>query len=284
MKAFIVNKLFLITRNKKLSIGLAMIVVFTAVGLFAPLIAPYGPDEAYVGKSLQPPSSHFLFGTDRLGRDLFSRVVFGTRVSLVASVSITCICLLIGVPIGLISGFYGRVVDNILMRIADIFFSIPWVLMGLLVAVVRGASLSSVIIALSLTYAPRVVRVARATTLSIKEKDFVLAARLTGESDLSIIFRYILPNCLAPVIVQITIIMSFSILGEAALSYLGYGTRPPTPSWGSLLQQATNYLWTGRYLVIFPGIFIVFSVLAFNYCGDGLRDLFDPRYKRLYGI
>jgi len=272
-----------VVKNKKLFIGLIMLLVFVCLGVFAPKIAPYPPDKTYVGPSLNPPTKAFWFGTDRLGRDQFSRVIFGTRVSLIAAVSVTLICIVVGIPIGLFSGYYGKAIDIALMRIVDVFFTFPWVLMGLLVVVIRGQGLNSVIIALSLSYFPQIVRVVRGAAMSTKEQDFVAAAKLTGESDITILFKYILPNCFAPLIVQTTIIMSFSILGEAALSYLGYGTRPPMSSWGILLQQATNYLWVAKHLVIFPGIFILFAVLTFNFTGDGLRDMFDPRYKRIYG-
>ncbi len=272
-----------IIRNKKLFIGLIMLAVFVLLGVFAPFLSPYPHDQAYVGKSLEPPTREHWFGTDRLGRDVFSRVIYGTRISLVAAVSITTACLIIGVPLGLLSGYYGGMLDIGMMRLVDIFFTFPWILMGLLVVVIRGPGLSSVIIALTLSYFPQIVRIVRGAVLNIKEQDFVTAARLNGEKNLYILFRYILPNCFAPLIVQTTIIMSFSILGEAALSYLGYGTRPPTPSWGILLQQATNYIWVAKHLVIYPGIFIVFAVLTFNFTGDGLRDILDPRYKRIYG-
>jgi len=272
-----------IVKNKKLFIGLIMLIILVSIGIFAPQIIPYPYDKAYVGPSLRPPSSNFWFGTDRLGRDVFSRVIYGTRISLIAAVSITSICLLLGIPLGLLSGYYGGILDIVLMRMVDVFFAFPWVLMGLLVVVVRGQGLSSVIIALSLSYFPQIVRIARGNVLIIKEQDYIAAAKLTGENDFYIIFKYILPNCSASLIVQTTLIMSFSILGEAALSYLGYGTRPPMPSWGILLQQATNYIWTAGYLVIFPGLFIIFAVLTFNFTGDGLRDILDPRYKRIYG-
>lgn len=272
-----------VIKNKKLFIGLIMLIVFLGLGIFAPQITPYPYDKAYVGSSLKPPSNDFWFGTDRLGRDVFSRVIYGTRISLIAAVSITSVCLLLGIPLGLLSGYYGGMLDIVLMRMVDVFFAFPWVLMGLLVAVVRGQGLNSVIIALSLSYFPQIVRIVRSNVLTIKEQDFIAAARLTGENDFYIIFKYILPNCFASLIVQTTLIMSFSILGEAALSYLGYGTRPPMPSWGILLQQATNYIWAAGYLVIFPGIFIIFAVLTFNFTGDGLRDILDPRYKRIYG-
>jgi len=272
-----------IYRNKKLFIGLIMVSIFVLIGIFANQIMPYHYDQSYVGGPTEKPSKAFLFGTDILGRDVFSRVIYGSRVSLIAAFLITFFSLLLGVPIGLISGYFGGAVDIVFQRLVDIIFSFPWILIGLLVAVIRGPGLTSVIIALTITYFPQIVRIVRSSVLITKEQDFVIAARLTGENSFYIIFRYILPNCLAPLIVQSSIIMSFSILGEAALSYLGWGVRQPMSSWGMMLQQSANYLWTARHLVIFPGLFIIFAVLSFNFVGDGLRDMLDPRYKRIYG-
>ncbi len=272
-----------IIRNKKLFIGLIMVLIFVCIGIFAEQIMPYDYDETYVGDITEKPSKDFWFGTDILGRDVFSRVIYGTRVSLIASISITGLTLLFGVPVGLLSGYYGGVVDDILQRVVDIFFSFPWVLMGLLVAAIRGPGLTSVIISLTITYFPQIVRITRSSVVSVKEQDFIKAAKLSGENDLIILFKYVFPNSLAPLIVQTTIIMSFAILGEAALSYLGWGVRQPLSSWGMMLQQAASYLWTARHLVYFPGIFIIFAVLSFNFTGDGLRDILDPRYKRIYG-
>ncbi len=273
----------IIIRNKKLLIGIIMLSMFIIMGVFATIIMPYPYDKTFVGKPLEPPSKKFLFGTDILGRDVFSRVIYGARISLLVSIVITSICLLIGVPIGLVSGYYGGMVDILVMRVVDILFSFPWVLMGLLIVAIRGPGLETVIITLSLTYFPQFTRVVRSSVMVIKEEDYIKAARLSGESNKDIMLKYILPNCSAPLIVQTSITMSFSILGEAALSYLGYGVRPPMSSWGMMLQQSTNYLWTAKHLIIFPGIFIVFAVLAFNFIGDGLNDILNPRYMRTYG-
>jgi len=268
--------------NKKFLLGFSLLTVIVLISIFAPVITRYNYADTYVGPALQAPSASFLFGTDRLGRDVFTRVIYGTRISLISAISITSLCLLIGSTLGLIAGYYGGALDIIVMRVVDMFFTFPWVLMGLLVVVIRGPGLLSVIISLTLAYFPSFARITRSLVLSIREQDFVIAAKLTGESDLVILLKYILPNCFSALIVQSTIIISFSILGEAALSYLGYGIRPPVPSWGVLLQQATNYLWGNSYLIIIPGIFIVVTVLSFNFIGDGLRDLVDPRYKRIY--
>jgi peptide/nickel transport system permease protein len=269
-------------QNKKFVVGFFLLVIIVGISLLAPVITHYGYADTYVGPALKAPSAAHPFGTDRLGRDVYTRVIYGTRISLISAITITSFCLIIGVTLGLLAGYYGGVLDIIIMRIVDLFFTFPWVLMGLLVVVIRGPGLWSVIISLTLAYFPSFARITRSLVLGIREQDFVVAAKLTGESDLVVLLKFILPNCFSALIVQSSIIMSFAILGEAALSYLGYGIRPPEPSWGVLLQQATNYLWGNSYLVIIPGIFIVITVLSFNFLGDGLRDLLDPRYKRIY--
>ena len=185
--------------------------------------------------------------------------------------------------LGILAGYYSNsVIDNLIMRVTDVAFSIPWILTGLMMALIIAPGMSSVAIALIIFYAPQMARVVRATSLDVKELDYVTVAAVYGENDLSIMTRYVLPNCFGPIVVQAMLIMSYSILGEAALSYLGYGIRPPFPSWGTLLQDAAKYLWTAPYLVVFPGIAIVLSVLGFNFIGDGLRDMLDPKYRRMF--
>jgi len=268
--------------NKKFLIGSIMLLIVLLIGVFASSLTKYYYDETFIGSALEHPSPQYLFGTDRLGRDVFSRVIYGTRISLLIAVLITVVSSLVGVPLGLLAGFYGKVVDNLIMRVVDIFISFPFILTGLLIAVLRGPGLLSVVISLSLSQFTRFARITRGLVLEQKEKDFVKAAKLTGENNIRIMLRYILPNCISALIVQSTLTMSYAILGEASLSYLGFGIRPPQPSWGVLLQQATDFVWEHSYLVIIPGLFIVFTVMSFNFLGDGLRDIFDPRYKRAY--
>ena len=274
---------FAILKNKKLLIGLIMTIIIIILAIAANIIAPYQYDESNVGSKLQTPNLHYLFGTDHLGRDVFSRVVYGTRVSLVVALMVAFLALIIGIFLGVIAGYYSNsIADHFIMRSIDILYSIPWILTGLVLAVLMKPGVNTVIIALTIVYIPTMTRVVRSSVLGVKELDFITAARITGENNFSIILRYIIPNSFGPIIIQFMFVMSYAVLGEAALSYLGYGVKPPTPSWGLLLQNSINYAWTSPYLFIFPGIVIIFSVLSFNFLGDGLRDIIDPRYRRTF--
>lgn len=259
-----------------------MISIVILIAIFANLIAPYEYDKIKTGKNLEPPNIKHILGTDQMGRDLFSRIIYGTRISLIVAFIVVLISFSIGTMLGLLAGYYSGIVDNLLMRLMDIIFSFPWVLVGLMLAAIMGPGTYTVIIALSIVYIPQFARIARSATLEVKPLDYIEAAKISGENNFKIILKYIFPNILSILIIQATISMSYSILGEAALSYIGYGTRPPTPSWGLLLQQYSNYLDKASNLVIFPGLAIVFLVLSFNFIGDGLRDSLDPRYRRIF--
>lgn len=270
-------------RNKKLFIGSLMFLIIVVLAIFSNFIAPHGYNEYNIGKALSGPSKAAWLGIDHMGRDLLSRILYGTRVSLIVAFSVSLCSSFFGIFIGSIAGYYNnKIIDIIISRFLDILFSIPWILLALLIAVILKPGIPTVIIIMTIIYVPQVARVVRSAVLEIKELDFVHAASLYGERSFNVLFRYILPNCTGPIIIQLIFLMSYTILGEAALSYLGYGVRPPTPSWGLLLQNATQYLWTSPHLIIFPGIAIVFGVLSFNFLGDGLRDLLDPKYRRTY--
>jgi len=272
-----------IIKNKKLLTGLIIILFMIIIAIFSNYIAPYGYDQYNVAPRLTTPNIKNIFGVDHVGRDEFSRVLFGSRVTLIVAICVALGCLILGTFLGVLAGYYNNsLLDNIIMRITDIAFSIPWILTGLVMALILKPGIESVSIALIIVYSPQMARVVRSATLGVKDLDYITAAKIYGENDFSILFRYVIPNCIGPIIVQTMLIMSYSILGEAALSFLGYGVRPPIPSWGTLLQDAAKYIWSSPFLVIFPGIAIVVGVLGFNYLGDGLRDLLDPKYRRIF--
>ena len=273
----------IIFRSKKFIFGIIIVLLFIILGIFADFIAPYGYEEQNVGPKLQTPNINFLFGTDNHGRDLLSRVIFGTRISLLVSISVGFITVIFGTPFGILSGYFrNRPIDHFLMRLMDIIFSIPWILVALMLALILNPGIRSVILAMSIVYIPQMTRVVRSATMEIREKDYIMVAKISGESNITIMTRFIFPNILNIIIVQMMFTISFSIIGEAALSFLGYGIRPPVPSWGLLLQEAQKFIWTANYLIIFPGVIIVLGVMGLNFLGDGLRDLLDPRFQKIY--
>jgi peptide/nickel transport system permease protein len=265
--------------NKKLLFGAAIFIIIVFIAFFADQIAPYHYSEIGTGARFEKPSGAHWFGTDNLQRDVFSRVVYGTRISL--SVGIICvgISLGIGVPTGLLSGYFGGWTDMLLMRICDVMLSIPWVLMAVAITAIIGPGIKVVYLAMGLVHAPGFMRLTRGMVLSIREREYVEAAEQLGESNIAILFRYILPNSAGTLIVRATSIMAGAILSEATISYIGYGTQPPNPSWGLMLTDSQGYLFQQPWLAVFPGFAIVILMLAVNLFGDGLRDLLDPRYK-----
>ena len=265
--------------NKKLLIGAAIFIVVVIFAIFANQIAPYHYSTINTGNRFEMPSRDHLFGTDSLKRDVFSRVVYGTRISLTVGIICVGISVGIGVPTGLLAGYSGGWIDMVFMRICDVLLSIPWVLMAVAVTAVTGPGIQVVYIAMGLVHAPGFMRLTRGMVLSIREREYVDAAEQLGESKASILFRYILPNSAGMIIVRATTIMARAVLSEAAISYIGYGTQPPNPSWGLMLTDSQGYLWQQPWLAIFPGLAIVILVLSVNIFGDALRDLLDPRYK-----
>jgi ABC-type dipeptide/oligopeptide/nickel transport system permease subunit len=260
-------------------LGLCLILVVVVVGVFAPIIAPYDPTKL-VAVPLLPPSREYLFGTDHIGRDVFSRIVYGARVSLIVGVSAQLLSAAIGVPAGLIAGYYGGRVDHLVMRITDVFMSFPYILLALMIASVLGPGLQNVVLALGITGWTTMCRISRVQALSVREEAFVESCRCIGASDLRIIVNHILPNSLAPILVVLTLGMATAITGEASLSFLGMGIKPPRPSWGGMLSEARGYLFQSAILPVFPGACIMVAVLGFNLVGDGLRDALDPRLRR----
>ncbi|GAA0465530.1 ABC transporter permease [Alkalibacillus silvisoli] len=254
------------------------LLIFTAI--FAPWLAPHDPTEQNYSAVLQAPSIEYWFGTDNLGRDIFSRVIYGAQVSLQAGLISVGIALIIGVPVGLISGYYRGFIDEyIIMRMTDAMLSIPALVLALALAAVLGAGLTNAMIAIGLVLTPNFVRLIRGEVLAHREKEYVEAGKASGISDFSIILKHILPNTIAPIMVQATLAIAAAIIVEASLSYLGLGTQPPNPSWGSMLATGQGYLDSAPWIALFPGALIFITVISINLFGDGIRDMLDPKMK-----
>ncbi|GAC55563.1 ABC transporter ATP-binding protein/permease [Gordonia amicalis] len=271
----------LLLRNRASVAGLVIIAIVVIAAVFGPLIAPYGANEIDVPNALQAPTWSHLFGTDDLGRDVFSRVVLAASVSLRVAVIAVAISLTVGVILGMVAGFAGGVLDTALMRIVDVVFSFPVLLLALAIVAVLGPGVTSAMIAIGIVYIPIFARVARADTLRVRQTQYVQSARTMGVRTSRILFSHVLPNISGPVIVQTSISLAFAILSEAALSFLGLGVQPPDPSWGRMLFDAQGFITTAWWMGVFPGLAILFTVFAFNLVGDGVRDVLDPRQRTL---
>ena len=263
------------------SAGLILIALFLIAGIFAGVLAPYSPIEQHPVDRLLPPSPPtYIMGTDQFGRDVYSRLLYGATTSLRVALTSVTIALLVGAAIGIPSAYMGGKVDGILMRFVDLLFAFPAILLALFIAAVLGPGQRNTIIAISIVYMPIFARVTRASVLNIKDNEYVDAAYSIGTRHGAIIRRHILPNALAPLIVQTSLALSWAILTEAALSFLGLGVVPPAPSWGSMLSEARLLMELAPWLAIAPGLAIMFAVLGFNLLGDGLRDVLDPKLAR----
>ena len=267
-------------RNKAAMVGLVVIGVMAVAALLAPLIAPYDPTAQNPLLQLQHPGLAHLMGTDEFGRDVFSRIIYGTRPSLAVGFIAVGIATVAGLAVGVTAGYCGRWVDNVLMRVMDVIFAFPDVLLAVAIVAMLGSSLPNVMIAIGVVYTPIFARISRSAVLGITTMPFMEAAHAAGTPHLKIIARHVLPNIVAPVIVQISVSFAFAILTEAALSFLGLGIQPPAPSWGLMLSAGRQFIYTDPLLCLWPGIAIVLAVLAFNFVGDGLRDALDPRLER----
>jgi len=268
-----------LVRNRIAMLGLATVVFFVLLAVFAPWIAPSDPIATSWGAIRKPPSATYWFGTDELGRDVLSRVVWGTRASLMAGVVSVTISLVLGVLIGMVAGFFGGLVDSIISRITDAFLACPFLILAIALAAFLGPSLTNAMIAIGVSAAPIFVRLTRAQVINVKVEDYIEAARAVGCSPLRIAVSHILPNISAPVIVQSTLAIAAAVIAEASLSFLGLGQQPPAPSWGSMLNTAKNFMDNAPWMAIWPGLAIFALVLAFNLLGDGLRDALDPRHR-----
>ena len=258
-------------------VGLAVVVVFVLMAVFAPWISPYDPIATSWSAIRKAPTAAHWFGTDDIGRDVLSRVIWGTRASLLAGVVSVSISLLVGVPIGLLAGFVGGAVDGLISRITDAFLACPFLILAIAMAAFLGPSLTNAMIAIGVSATPIFVRLTRAQVLNVKTEDYVEAARALGNPPWRIALRHVLPNVTAPLIVQSTLAIAAAVIAEASLSFLGLGQQPPAPSWGSMLNTAKNYVDNAPWMAIWPGLAIFGLVLAFNLLGDGLRDALDPR-------
>lgn len=259
--------------------GLTILAVLVSAGVAAPLVAPYDPLELQVGSALSGPSFAHLLGTDQLGRDIFSRTVFGARASLVLGGGATLVALAIGVPVGLLSGYRGGWVDALLMRSVDVLLAFPFLVLALVMVIVLGPGSQNVILALGIGATPLFSRLVRSSTLSLREREYVMAARAMGASGTRIVVRHILPNALGPIIVSASLLMAVAILIEAALSYLGLGSQPPAASWGADLNNGLAYMQTSSWMVFGPGGAILVTAVGLNLLGDGIRDIIDPRLR-----
>jgi peptide/nickel transport system permease protein len=261
-------------------IGLTVALLFVIVAIFAPQLAPYEPDALDLDSLLAPPSREHLFGTDELGRDLLSRVMWGARASIQAGVLATLLAMAIAVPVGLTAGYFRGWFDHVVARVTDVLLAFPFLILAVGLAAILGPSLLNATIAIGVGAAPSLIRVARGEALSLREEDYVRAAVANGATDAAIIGRHVLPNMMNTLIVQATLLIPAAIIGEALLSFLGLGVQPPTPSWGVMLSAAQPYVNDAPRLAVVPGLAIFFCSLSFNLFGDGLRDVLDPRTTR----
>ena len=266
-------------RSRSALVGGALLLAIALAVILAPALTPYNPIKTNQRSPLDPPSAAHPMGTDRFGRDILSRILWGGRLSMAVGVVAVGIAACSGVVLGLISGYYGRRTDVVIMRLVDLLLAFPGILLALAIVATLGATLPNLMIAVGISAIPEYVRVARGTVLSLKEREFVLAARVVGCSDQAIIFRHILPNVTAPLTVLATLGIAAAIITGSALSFLGLGIRPPTPEWGNMLAEGREFLRHAWWVAFFPGLAIMLAVLSINLLGDGLRDAFDPRLR-----
>jgi len=264
-------------RNRAAVAGAVIVLLVILVAIFAPWLSPYDPIQASFMTVRQAPSASHWFGTDELGRDVFTRLLWGARASLLAGVVSVGIAVVIGVPLGLLAGYFGKLVDGVISRFTDALLSIPFLILAIALAAFLGPSLTNAMIAIGVSSMPRFVRLTRGQAISVKAEDYVEGARAIGLGHFRIIVRYIFPNVLPPIIVQASLTVAMAIIAEASLSFLGLGQLPPAPSWGSMLNTAKDFVSQAPWMSIFPGIAIFLAVLGFNLLGDGLRDALDPR-------
>ena len=277
------ESLYLLSRNKLSLLALIILVLLALIAILAPYIAPYPEDfadAAHMSESLLPPSAQHWMGTDELGRDIFSRVLYGARVSLRAALCAVGLSLVIGIPLGAIAGSFGGWVDNVIMRITDVFLSFPPLLLAIAMVALMGSSLNNAVLAISLSWWPWYTRLVRGQAISVKERKFVQAAETIGTFRMKIIFKHIIPNCISPVIVQASMDIGGVILTVASLSFLGLGAQLPTPEWGLMISTGRRFFPDSWWYCIFPGLAIFITVLCFNLLGDAIREILDPKTRK----
>ncbi|ASY61796.1 Dipeptide transport system permease protein DppC [Sinorhizobium sojae CCBAU 05684] len=277
---------FYFSENRGAVIGLVFFLFLVLLAIFAPLVAPHDPTVQFRQAVRLPPSweeggqVQFLLGTDAVGRDMLSRLIYGTRFSLFVGIIVTTLSLTGGILVGVVAGYFRGWIDTVIMRIMDIILAFPSLLLALVLVAVLGPGLTNAMIAIALVYQPHFVRLTRAAVMAEKTRDYVVAAKVAGARHPRLMFKTILPNCMAPLIVQATLSFSSAILDAAALGFLGMGAQPPTPEWGTMLAEAREFILSSWWIVTFPGLAILLTVLAINLMGDGLRDALDPKLKR----
>lgn len=268
-------------KNKLAVFGAFIIIFFVLVAIIAPFIAPYGYDQLHAGERLTGPSAQNWFGTDDLGRDIFTRIVYGARISLFVGFFSVTGALVMGTLLGVIAGFFGRWVDLLISRIFDVLLAFPSILLAIAIVAILGPSLQNALLAIAIINIPIFGRIVRSKVLSIREEEYIVAAKALGMKNSRILFHHIFPNSVAPIIVQATLSFGSAILEAAALGFLGLGAQPPTPEWGKMLSDARQYIQSAPWTVLFPGLSIMLVVLGFNLLGDGLRDALDPKMKNM---
>jgi dipeptide transport system permease protein len=274
------------SENKGAVGGLVVIAIVVLAAIFAPLVAPYAPARQFRDHLLTPPfwmdggSLKFVLGTDAVGRDILSRIIYGARFSLIIGLIVVTLSLSVGVALGLVAGFFRGWLETIIMRLMDIILALPSLLLAIVIVAILGPGLANAMIAVAIVYLPHYTRLTRGSVMAERSKDYVISSRVAGAGSLRLMFATILPNCMAPLIVQGTLGFSNAILDAAALGFLGLGAQPPTPEWGTMLADAREFVLRAWWVVTFPGLAILITVLAFNLMGDGLRDALDPKMKR----
>lgn len=274
------HTLYLWRQNRLAMIGTILVAFFIVIAIFAPAIAPYDPIEINISSSLLPPSSDHIFGTDQFGRDIFSRVVYGARIEVGIILLVTVISGTIGVAVGITAGYFGGIIDDVLMRITDVFLSFPNLILAMALSAMLGRGVFNAIIAISLVGWTVIARLARAEAMKIKSLPYIEAIKALGASNTRILLLHVLPMCMSPVLVQLSLRMGSIILTAAGLGFLGLGAQPPTPEWGAIVSDGRSYLVQQWWISTFPGLFIALVVLGFNLLGDGIRDIMDPRIRR----